>query len=447
MSQNNLPTTNHIEPILFGIMKKLALNNLGCSKNVVDGETIASFLESSGIQIVEDYSNADIIIVNTCTFIQEATREAIDIILDMIEYKKEGSCSTLVVSGCFSQRYRSEAVKEFEEVDLWVGVDTWQQELAAYFKIKENVSFHRKLSSPLATQYLKISDGCSHGCSYCIIPSIRGSFKSRSIKDIVKEAVWLSEQGVKECIVVSQDTSFYGRDMNLSLTLLLEELLKKTDFHWIRMMYLHPKFVDKELLSLVASEKRICSYFDIPLQHIADPILKRMGRLPLSKGIYTLIDNIRTAIPDAVLRTSFISGFPGETEAHTKQLFKFIEWARFDKLGIFPFSPEPGTKAFTMRPKPQNATVMRRCELLLDLQREISREIQESCIGQYREIIIDRLSDNPEYAYEGRTSGDAPEVDGRVFVIDGEADFGEFLSVQIVDTDDYDMFGKIWPPR
>ncbi len=424
-------------------MKTVALNNLGCSKNLVDGDSILSYLQSSGFTLVDDFAQANIIIVNTCTFILEATEEAINTTLEMAQYKKEGMCTTLIVSGCFSERYRAKVQMEFPEVDLWIGINNWQEELDHYFKTTGISTFKRNLSEPFATQYLKISDGCSHRCTYCIIPSIRGPFQSRLGASILEEAQWLSEQGVQECIIVSQDTSFYGQDCNSSLTHLLEKLLHNTAFHWIRMMYLHPRYISDDLCNLVASEKRLCSYFDIPIQHIADPILRKMNRTPpLSKDLHRTIERIRTRVRDATIRTAFILGFPGETHGHFEQLLSFVEWARFEKAGVFPFSPEKGTKAYAMRPRPRNNTVQRRCEMLMDVQKEISREICESHIGTTMEIFIDRVSDIPDYTFQGRTQGDAPEIDGQVFLVDGNVTVGSFSKVKIIDADDYDLFAK-----
>ncbi len=426
---------------IFAPMKTIALNNLGCSKNIVDGDKIVEYLNELGFKPIDNFDNADIIIVNTCTFIMEANEEAIATILEMAEYKKSGKCSTLVVSGCFSERYREEAKKDFPEVDLWVGVKDWPRELSDYFQKEGKYNgIKRKLVEPLETQYLKISDGCSHNCAFCIIPKVRGKFESRNDNEILAEAAWLEEQGVKELIVVSQDTSYYGRDNSSSLTSLLEKLLAKTSFKWIRMMYLHPNFVDDNLLKLVGSEKRICSYFDIPLQHISDKVLKSMGRAPGSKGLYDLIDRIRKNVPDATIRSSFILGFPGETEKDFKELLKFVEWAKFDKLGVFPFSPEEGTRAYDMRPRPRTTTALKRCETLMSLQKDISSEIQESYIGKEIEVLINTVSDNPDFAFECRSERDAPEIDGRIFLKNSSAKVGDFIKVKIIDADDYDLF-------
>lgn len=431
-------------PFFFLLMKTIALCNLGCSKNIIDGEKIAAHLDAGNFKIIDTFENADIIIVNTCTFIQEATEEAIQSIFEMAQLKRTGTCNTLVVAGCFSERYRHRVKEQFPEVDLWLSIQDWPKELNRHFQLKDTFPSNRKLLFESKTQYLKISDGCSHRCAFCIIPSIRGKFKSRSIDSVLGEAQWLYEQGVRECIVVSQDTSFYGRDIGSSLQRLLEILLKKTGFHWIRMMYLHPNYIDDSLLKLVATERRLCSYFDIPLQHIAKPILMNMKRTPSSpKKLFQLIERIRGVVPGATIRTSFILGFPGENTSHFQQLVRFVEWARFEKMGVFPFSPEEGTQAFRMMPQPRTSIAIKRCETLMDVQREISREICESKIGTKTEVIIDSASGNPDYYYEARTEGDAPEIDGRVFIVNGNSSPGNFENVQIIDTDDFDLFGKI----
>jgi len=452
--------------------KTVAIQNLGCSKNVIDGERILALFADNGFHVIENPSAADIIIVNTCAFIKEATQEAIDTILEMAELKKSGRCETLIVSGCFSQRYREKAEKDLPEVDVWAGVDDWADVLSKLISVDDDnrrinnhiadinvvdddrnysidkpirinnkdTSFRRIISEPISTQHIKIAEGCSHNCSFCVIPSIRGKFKSRSIDDIVHEADWLYEQGARELILVAQDTSFYGRDINTNLTILLETLLKNTAFPWIRMMYLHPKFVGDDLLNLIAAEPRVCPYFDIPLQHISDKILTAMNRTPLSEGIYNLIDRIRKTVPNATLRSSFIIGFPGETEKEFKELKDFINFAKFDKLGLFPYSPEEGTTAETLTPRPRTQTVQKRCAELMSIQQEISRNLLEAKIGTNIDVIIDRISDDQDFNYEGRTKGDAPEVDGRVFVSSGSFEIGQITRFKVIGTNDYDLF-------
>ncbi len=425
-------------------MPTVALQNLGCSKNLVDGDRILFTFHNAGFELTDDFTSADIIIVNTCSFIREAQEEAIESILDAASFKNNGKCKTLIVSGCFSERYRHEIAKKFPEVDLWVGVNDWEQLLKNQFNFAANVSFKRELQEPLSTQYLKIADGCSHGCTFCVIPAIRGPYKSRKIDEIILEAQWLFEKGTKELILIAQDSSFYGKDTSSSLQSLVEKILEKTAFPWIRIMYLYPKFVDDSLLRLFAQEKRLCSYFDIPLQHISSPILKAMNRPSSSEDIYNLITRIRTIVPGAAIRSTFILGFPGETEKHFKELLKFTEFARFDKLGVFPFSPEEGTKAIQMSSRPRISTATRRCEELMLIQREISREIMESKIGTTTDVIIDRVSEDPDYNYEARTRLDAPEVDGKVLITKGSLDLGSIVPVKIIGSGDYDLYGDLF---
>ncbi len=423
-------------------MSLVALYNLGCSKNIIDGERIWYLFRSAGFELTKKPEVADIIIVNTCAFIREAQEEAIETILEAASHKNNGRCQTLIVSGCFSERYRKQVANQFPEVDLWVGVNDWQELLLQLYKQMKPSAFQRELSGLQGTQYLKIAEGCSHGCTFCVIPDIRGSFVSRQPQEIINEARWLYQNGVRELILVAQDSSFFGRERGSTLTALLERLLAKTEFPWIRCMYLHPRYVDDSLLNLISKEPRLCSYFDIPLQHISEPILRSMNRSPLTKDIYKLIENIRTLVPDASIRSSFILGFPGETDIHFKELVSFIEFARFDKLGVFPFSAEQGTKAFEMRPRPKITTAVKRCEELMIVQREISREILESRIGSTLEVIIDNVSDDPDFNFEARSQYDAPEVDGKVLLTSGNFSPGTISKVKIIGASDYDLYAE-----
>jgi ribosomal protein S12 methylthiotransferase len=421
-------------------IRTVALCNLGCSKNVVDGESMIGFLQQAGYQVVEDFSKADVILVNTCAFIQEAKQEAIDSILEAADYKKNGSCKILAVCGCFSERYHSDVAGKFPEVDHWIGVHQWHKEFKRIFSRNEVPAYHRKLTGSITTQYLKIADGCSHRCSFCVIPDIRGNYKSRKYDEIHDEAIWLYDQGVRECILVSQDTSFYGRDIKSNLTLLLQQLIKDTQFPWIRLMYLHPAYINDDLLKLIASEPRICRYFDIPMQHISDSILKSMRRKPDAKGIYALIDKIREKVPDCAIRTSLIVGYPGETEKEFNELKQFVEASRFDKLGVFPYSPEEGTPASSLHPRPRNVTIQRRCEELMEIQRDISREIGQTRINRKIPVIIDGQSETPEYVLEGRTQWDAPEIDGKVLIKQPLGAPGQIIPLLIRDAGDYDLY-------
>ncbi|MBN1602672.1 MAG: 30S ribosomal protein S12 methylthiotransferase RimO [Chitinispirillaceae bacterium] len=423
-------------------MSSILLINLGCSKNIVDGEKILHRFCEAGYSVTNDFNDAETVIVNTCAFIREAQEEAIASILDAASLKKSGKCRELIVCGCFSQRYRDEVAGQFPEVDHWISSQQWETEIQKLLKHSPVSPLQRQYQSPVATQYLKIAEGCSHRCAFCVIPSIRGNFKSRNQNEIIQEAQLLYQQGTRELILVAQDTSFYGNDSGSSLVELLEILLKKTDFHWLRMMYLHPQYVSNELLDLVASEKRICSYFDIPLQHIAEPILKAMKRQPLTTGIYDLVDKIRKKVPDASLRSSFILGFPGETDAHFKELQSFIEYACFDKLGVFPFSPEEGTAAYSLKPRPRTSTAVKRCETLMLQQREISSACLENKIGNTIEIIVDDVSSDTDFNFEARSQYDAPEIDGKILIMNGSFTPGNFYDVKIVGSGDYDLYAE-----
>ena len=442
MKTASKPYTNPLD-----VDRTVALCNLGCSKNQVDGQKILHQCQQAGLRIVPEYSDADVIIVNTCAFIRDAQEEAINTVLSMGSCKKTGCCTLLVVAGCFSQRYRDTVTAEFPEVDAWIGVDNWPVELAKLLKSRPHESFKRILSNPIHTQYLKIADGCSHRCSFCAIPSIRGSFRSRPADEILSEAKWLYAQGCKECIVVSQDTTAYGRDCKSSLVALLGEIVAKTRFSWIRLMYLYPALVTDELLEFIAAHPRVCKYFDIPLQHCADPILKSMRRAPGGAGLVRLIDRIRSIVPDAAIRTSLIVGYPGETAAQFKQLIRFVTDMRFDKLGVFPFSAEEGTTAAAMRPVVTQTVANRRAQELMEVQREISSSISNSRIGKSVAVLIDSLpSDSQPYA-TGRTQWDAPEVDGTVFVEPSKTDLqiGGIYQAIITDADEYDLHARVLP--
>lgn len=426
-------------------MPAVALQNLGCSKNQIDGECILSLFHKAGYTISKDFSAAEVIVINTCAFIREAQEEAIESILELAACKKRGRCRTLIVSGCFSERYRDEVKKKFPEVDLWTGVHDWEALLLKEFQLSAPSRCERVLNPPIHVQYLKIAEGCSHGCTYCAIPHIRGPFKSRTLSEIIAEAQWLASRGARELILVAQDSSFYGRDSGMSLVRLIASLLAETAFPWIRVMYLHPAHISEELLRLFAAEKRLCPYFDIPLQHIADTILMAMNRRPLSGGIRDLISRIRETVPAAGLRTTFILGFPGETNRDFRQLVQFIEQIRFDKLGVFPYSPERGTRAFSLKPRPHTVTARRRCEEIMMVQREISASKLSAKIGSSIEVIIDGRPEIARCSSVGRTRIDAPEVDGKVYVKEYLAP-GTILNVEITDASDHDLFGKCVKP-
>jgi ribosomal protein S12 methylthiotransferase len=418
--------------------------NLGCSKNIVDGENIIAFMESIGMTYTDTPLRADAIIVNTCAFINDAKKEAVDEILKMALYKSKGNCKTLAVAGCFSQRYREQASRSLPEVDLWIGLTDWKNEIKRYFGILDHRdnNFIRHLTGPTATQYLKIAEGCSHRCSFCAIPLIRGTYRSRTVASVISEAKWLESRGVRECILVSQDTSYYGRDIGTDIVRLLEKLLASTSFPWIRLMYLHPRYVTRDLIKLISLENRICPYFDMPLQHSSDFILDKMRRNPGYHGIRQLIDDIRSTVPNAALRTTFIVGFPGETETYFKHLVKFVEWARFEKMGVFAYSPEEGTESIGFSGRPKSSTAQKRCETLIEIQREISRSILSSLKGDIIPAIIDKaVSKSTPHTCLARTMCDAPDVDGTLTIRRCNANAGDIIPVRITASSDYDLSG------
>lgn len=428
-------------------MKRVGICNLGCAKNRIDGERMVASLAEAGYRPVDDLSQAEVIIVNTCAFIREAKEEAIEAILSMARYKKLGACTTLAVAGCFSERYRNEVKEQFPEVDAWIGVATWADDLRRYLRGPSAPARRRRLTDRRAAQYLKIAEGCSNRCAYCAIPSIRGPFRSRPLREIVDEAQWLYDRGARECILVSQDTSRYGRDIGLTLPRLLESLLAHTRFPWIRMMYLNPSGVDDSLLELVSSENRLCSYFDIPVQHIADPILRAMNRRTTSRDLYRVVERVRTRAPGAALRTTFIAGFPGETERHFDEVISFVKFAMFNRLGVFAYSPEEGTPAFSLRPRPSRRTAARRCDTIMEAQREISRGLLSRRVGETVTVMIDGEAEGKPGVYAGRTEFDAPEVDGTVFVRGAAIGRRIFTSVRIVSADDHDLYAEKTAPR
>jgi ribosomal protein S12 methylthiotransferase len=419
--------------------------NLGCSKNVVDGESIIAFMELAGWQLTQSPASASFIIVNTCAFIETARTEAVNEILEMSLFKNNGQCRTLAVAGCFSQRYCKDASRSMPEVDIWLSLTNWKQELTDYLNFAQisSKSETRHLTGLAATQYLKIAEGCSHKCAFCAIPLIRGSFRSRPIQSVIDEAKWLENRGVRECILVAQDSSCYGRDSGTSLVKLIEKILASTSFEWIRVMYLYPAFVSNELLSLFAGEKRICPYFDMPLQHSSDEILTAMRRRPGHMDTRKLIERIRTVVTDAAIRTTFITGFPGETEKHFAHLVEFVKWARFDKMGVFTYSPEKGTASYEFSKRPKPSTALRRSETLIEIQREISASILSSRKNSIIPVIIDSSAGKAgKQTCIARTRRDAPEVDGTVKVLQCKSRPGNIIRVRITATSDYDMTGR-----
>jgi ribosomal protein S12 methylthiotransferase len=442
-----------------GEKMNLLFISLGCDKNLVDSEVMLGLLGETGYKIVDDEKEADIIVVNTCCFIHDAKEESIQTILEMAEYKKGGRLKALIVTGCLAQRYKEEILKEMPEVDAVLGT-------ASYHKIAETIEKALKdggfveLSDinglPLVDTkrlvttgghfaYLKIAEGCDKHCTYCIIPKLRGNYRSVPIERLVKEAKELSDQGVKELILVAQETTLYGRDLygEKSLHRLLRELCKISGIRWIRLLYCYPEEIDDDLIRVIKEEKKICHYLDLPIQHSEDEILKRMGRRTTKEQIISIIRKLRTEIPDIVLRTTLITGFPGERKEHHEGLLAFVDEMEFDRLGVFTYSPEEDTPAAKESCQiPEEVKEERRAELM-ELQQEIVFEQAEDMTGKELLVMIEgKVVD--EDAYVGRTYKDAPNVDGLIFVnTDRQLISGDFVKVKVTGAVEYDLIGEL----
>lgn len=428
-------------------MIKIGMVSLGCAKNLVDSEMILGMLKNGGFEIVNNPKDANGIIVNTCGFILDAKQEAIDTILDMAKYHKK-----LIVVGCLVQRYEQELKKELPEVDLFVPIRDYAalaDRINALFSvdtIKEGLCpTNRVLSTPSFTAYLKISEGCNNCCSYCAIPLIRGSFRSKPLNEVIEEAKMLAKQGIKELVIISQDTTRYGTDFNDGTTIvtLLNELLKIKEFDYIRMLYLYPSEVTDELLILMNKEKRLTPYFDMPIQHASSKVLKAMNRRGDKKYLYELFKRTKHFIPNAILRTTIIVGFPGETEEDFEELIKFIEDVKFDHLGAFTYSREEDTVAYSLPNQVDEKVKEDRLNRLMRIQRKISYDLNKKHIGEIMEgLVVAKRSDGK---YEFRSGWNAPDdVDGKIIVESNKAlKIGEKISVKITDAFAYDLYGIV----
>ncbi len=438
-------------------MKKVSLVSLGCSKNLVDAEEMMGILEDSGFEIVGDEADADIMIVNTCAFIDDAKQESIDCIMDHIEYKKKNPERILVVTGCLSQRYKEEVVKEIPEIDILVGTNEYDK-IAEILKnhLKDKSEIHcseeymscgrlrRVLTTPKYMAYLKIAEGCDNHCTYCVIPSIRGKYRSRTIEDIADEARGLAEGGVKELVVIAQDTTRYGMDIygEYKLPALLDELCKIEGIRWIRLHYCYPELVTDELIETIAKQEKICSYMDIPIQHCNDRILKLMGRHTNKAEICSIIKKLRERIPDVIIRTSLIAGFPSETEEEFDELREFVTETEFDRLGVFAYSQEEGTAAARLEGQLDEGEKRNRQELVMIDQAAVSEELNSKKVGKTFEVLVEGY-DNIIKQYYGRTYGDSEEIDGKVFFAsEKKHSEGEFVKVKITDYMEYDLYGN-----
>lgn len=426
--------------------RKIAMITLGCPKNEVDSDVLAGQLVAGGVEVVEDARSADIILVNTCGFIEAAKRESIDAILEAVALKENDADKKRVyVWGCLSERYRDDIQKEIPEADGYFGVEPFQELcreiLNTQYEWCDTAYTSRFIPTPSHTAYLKIADGCDHGCTFCAIPLIKGAYRSRSLESVEDEARALAKRGVKELILVSQDTTAFGSDIGdeTHLAALLKRLTRIDGVRWIRWMYGHPSHLKDDVVDLMAGEEKICRYVDLPLQHISDPLLKVMGRGATRRSVEDLIDKLRDRIPGLVLRTAFIVGFPGETDEMFQELLDFVETVRFERMGAFLYSPEEGTAAFHAKNKVPKHMAEERYRILMETQQEISTEINQTLVDRTVPVIVDGYDEEQGVCF-GRTEGDAPDIDQTVW-IRGESPVGEIISVKIEAASAYDLEG------
>ena len=429
--------------------------SLGCPKNQVDGEALLAKLSQAGYNIVNTIEASDVMIVNTCGFIEDAKTEAIETILEVAQYKEAGLISAIVVTGCLAERYQDEILKEMPEVDAVIGIGANADIVKVCDKalcgIKTSsypnkcylpLDSERVLSTPSHWAYLKISEGCDNKCSYCAIPGIRGRFRSRDMDSVVDEARLLASKGVKELILVAQDTTKYGQDLygEYSLDKLLKRLVKIDGIEWIRLFYCYPQRITDSLIETIAAEEKICNYIDIPLQHADKNVLKSMNRVGDAEEYKALIEKMRKAIPDLALRTTFMVGFPGETEEQFANLSDFVKEVKFDKMGCFAFSPEEDTPAYDMDNQIDDDVKKRRQEILMNTQFYITEASNKNRVGNVYKVIVDNIDDGK---YVGRSYMDSPEIDsGIIFTSDKKINIGEFVFVKITDYDGYDLIGE-----
>ena len=433
--------------------------SLGCDKNLVDSEVMLGLLDKKGYQIVDSEEDADIIVVNTCCFIHDAKEESIQTILEMAEYKKEGKLKALIVTGCLAQRYQQEIIDEIPEVDAVLGttsydhiVEAVEEALAGNGHVVledvdalPDVKEKRLVTTGGHYAYMKIAEGCDKHCTYCIIPKLRGNYRSVPMEKLLAEAKDLAVQGVKELILVAQETTVYGKDLygEKSLHKLLRELCKISGIQWIRILYCYPEEIYDELIQTIKEENKVCHYLDLPIQHASDAVLKRMGRRTSKAQLVEIIEKLRKEIPDISLRTTLITGFPGETQEQHEELKDFVDEMEFDRLGVFTYSPEEDTPAATMTEQiPEEVKEDRQAELM-ELQQEIAFDLAEDMVGREVLVMIEgKVAD--ENAYVGRTYKDAPNVDGLIFInTDEELMSGDFARVRVTGALEYDLIGEL----
>ncbi len=440
-------------------MKKVLFISLGCDKNLADSEEMLGMLVERGYEITNDETEAEVIVINTCAFIHDAKEESVNTILEMAKYKQTGSLKALLVTGCLAQRYKEEIVQEIPEVDGVLGTASYDEILAAldhifagesFLKFKDINSLPKNSKKRVVTtggyfEYLKIAEGCDKHCTYCIIPKLRGSFRSVPMEQLLEQARYLAEQGVRELILVAQETTVYGKDLygEKSLHILLKKLCKIPGIQWIRILYCYPEEIYPELIQTMKEEPKICHYLDLPIQHCSDKILKKMGRRTTKQELVDIVETLRKEIPDILLRTTLITGFPGETQEDHEELMEFIDTMEFDRLGVFTYSPEEDTPAANMPDQIEEEVKLDRQAELMELQQEISLDKGNAKIGSVVEVMIEgKVAD--ENAYVARTYGDAPNVDGYIFVnTDRELMSGDFARVHVTGALEYDLIGEL----
>lgn len=440
-------------------MKTFNLVSLGCAKNLVDSELMTGSLLSSGWTIVEDPAEASVLVINTCGFIQPAVEEAIDEILILAEYKHADPSKKLVVAGCMVQRYRDALGGELPEVDLWIGTEA-PDRMALYIedmlagdceKLQlpqrrlMDSAMERALSHPYFSSWMKITEGCDNKCTYCMIPAIRGKLRSRDMADLVHEAKLLEAKGVQELNLIAQDLTAYGNDLSsdVNLVSLLQSILDNTTIPWIRLLYLYPNRIEPKLIQVMKENKRIVPYLDIPFQHVSDAVLHRMNRHYTQKELRDLIETLRNELPDIALRTTFLLGFPGETEADVVAVERFIREIEFDHLGVFPYANEEGCPSEHYNEQVSEEMKQQRVERILSLQKEISMNRLKRFIGTTQQVLVEGLSEETDLLLQGRTRYQAPEIDGLVYINDGVANPGEIVEVEITEAHFYDLVGNV----
>lgn len=438
--------------------KRIGVVSLGCPKNLVDSEVMLGILSRENYEIVNDAGQAEVIIVNTCGFIESAKQESVNTILEMAKLK-EKNCALLIVTGCLAQRYRHEIISEIPEVDAVLGTGSYGEIAGVIEKAFQGVrtelygspagTEHRDLDRIVSTgrgyAYLKIAEGCDNCCTYCVIPSLRGRFRSRRMEELLKEAESLSAQGVKELILIAQDTTRYGRDIynEGKLVELIRKLSEIEGIEWIRLLYCYPEEIDEKLIEEMASNKKLCRYLDIPIQHSSDSILKSMGRRGTASDTALLLERIRERVPDAALRTTLIVGFPGESEEDFANLLAFIEKYRFDRLGVFMYSREEGTPAASMPKQVPERTKKKRQETLMKLQQRISGEKNRGRLGLKYRVLVEGVSADGIFYY-GRSYAEAPDIDGTIYFTSGDPlETGGFVEVSILNAEQYDLIGEV----